>query len=179
MQKMYCADNIFLMPYSKEQLQEIRKKMIKLEGYAFNSSRREMCIANLIKFATDTEIPGFEDPKSKADDILRQLTGATVGRVSCWREDCDYVATYNTGKLEATKQSGKCALEENCTKQAFLENPDMLDATSIVVRRQEQIGFFCVRSECSYQCGYSIDGGEGNIGDCARGVVPEKEQPRQ
>jgi hypothetical protein len=131
------------------------------------------CVLELAKFATNTTIMGFEDPRSYADDLLikANISISNNPRVECERVDCDVFVNYNRTN-DTFDVEGSCPLEETCTKEVWNDDDEEHKyerLTKVSLRRavDEQIGFICARNSCDYNCGYTSTS-QGENGVCAR-----------
>jgi hypothetical protein len=144
---------------------QIRQKI--LTGY---DREAPPCVVDLAQYASDTSFHGFEDPRSAALHSLGTSTSSRSDPILCERRGCDAAANINYYG-DTLGFTGSCALSDTCTKEAW-ESEDHTSPRDVSLQRasSEILSFTCVRAGCDYNCGYTIEGSQGEGGTCQRNV---------
>lgn len=133
------------------------------------------CALELAELAVDTSYMGFQDPRAAASDRLDNMGYDQGGKwqngwVVCERDGCD--VNVKVDSLQDTyTTAGKCKLGDFCIKSLW-ENPEHADSYKVIMKigpkriSSQSAGNACPHVNCSFSCGFSIDGGAGAVGNC-------------
>ncbi len=136
------------------------------------------CAEELLTYATDTDIMGFEDARSQAVETIMNDWGSVfydkAGRGECLVDTCGAKFEVNFSK-DTYKVIGNCSMKDVCLNDEFSqvdENGfDKIFKVGQVRGGETSIGSSCPHLNCGYSCGVA-EGGIGEAGECRNGDKP-------
>lgn len=183
----YISQRVDTYFMSEMSIDEQRVKIRLTRGESFYSPNNR-CIQELAEVAVSSEFSGFQDPKLDAVIALEDIESFQKSRifsnrsnrisVDCPKQDCNVTIALNKSTDEIDLV-GECAIADVCVKPLWdskdTDDHSELMKVGINFANEHNAGTHCPHLDCSYNCGFSIDGHAGDGGQCREEIKNRSE----